>query len=124
MSGYIGPYTSKEHPQHPTYPYLLRKLPIVRHNEVWCSDITYFPVKRGFMYLVAIMYLATRKVLTWRLSNTLDASFCAEPLEAAVARHSKPEIMNTDQSGQYTSAGWVTTLTKADKSQWMAEGVT
>jgi len=72
---YKGPNTSKKHPQHKIWPYLLRKLPITRPNQVWCSDITYIPVKRGFLYLVAIMDWATRKVLTWRLSNTLDASF-------------------------------------------------
>ena len=75
---YKGPNTSKKHPQHPIYPYLLRKLPITQANHVWCSDITYIPVRRGFLYLVAIMDWATRKVLSWRLSNTLDASFCVE----------------------------------------------
>ena len=92
-----------------------------------CSDITYIPVKNGFLYLVAIMDWATRKVLTWRLSNTLDASFCplgrllcnrlsamVEALEEAIARYGKPEIMNTDQGSQYTGAGWITTLTNAD----------
>jgi putative transposase len=73
---YKGPNTSKKHPQHLIYPYLLRKLAIARPNHVWCSDITYIPVRRGFLYLVAIMDWATRKVLAWRLSNTLDASFC------------------------------------------------
>jgi putative transposase len=73
---YKGPNTSKKHPQHRIYPYLLRKLPITRPNHVWCSDITYIPVRRGFLYLVAIMDWGTRKVLAWRLSNTLDASFC------------------------------------------------
>ncbi|MCP4206574.1 MAG: IS3 family transposase [Shimia sp.] len=111
---YKGPNTSKKHPQHRIYPYLLRKLPISRSNHVWCSDITYIPVKRGFLYLVAIMDWATRKVLSWRLSNTLDASFCVEALEEAIARYGKPEIMNTDQGSQYTGAGWITTLTKAD----------
>jgi len=111
---YKGPNTSKKHPQHRIYPYLLRKLAITRPNQVWCSDITYIPVKSGFLYLVAIMDWATRKVLTWRLSNTLDASFCVEALEEAIARYGKPEIMNTDQGSQYASAGWITTLTKAD----------
>ena len=73
---YKGPNISKEHPQHKIWPYLLRKRPITRPNQVWCSDITYVPVKKGFLYLVAIMDWATRKVLTWQLSNTLDASFC------------------------------------------------
>jgi putative transposase len=111
---YKGPNTSKKHPQNRIYPYLLRKLAITRPNQVWSSDITYIPVKSGFLYLVAIMDWATRKVLTWRLSNTLDASFCVEALEEAIARYGKPEIMNTDQGSQYASAGWITTLTKAD----------
>jgi putative transposase len=111
---YKGPNTSKKHPQHRIYPYLLRKLPITRPNQVWCSDITYIPVRRGFLYLVAIMDWATRKVLSWRLSNTLDASFCVEALEKAIAKYGRPEIMNTDQGSQYTGADWITTLTKAD----------
>jgi putative transposase len=82
---YKGPNTSKKHPQHRIYPYLLRKLAITRPNQVWCSDITYILVKNGFLYLVAIMNWATRKVLTWQLSNTLDASFCVEALEEAIA---------------------------------------
>ena len=111
---YKGPNTSKKHPQHRIYPYLLRGLAITRPNQVWCSDITYIPVKRGFLYLVVIMDWATRKVLSWRLSNTLDASFCVEALEEAIVRYGMPEIMNTDQGSQYTGAGWITTLTKAD----------
>ena len=111
---YKGPNTSKKHPQHRIYPYLLRKLAITRPNQVWCSDITYIPVKNGFLYLVAIMDWATRKVLSWRLSNTLDASFSVEALEEAIAKYGKPEIMNTDQGSQYIGAGWITTLTNAD----------
>ena len=84
---YKGPNTSKKHPENRIYPYLLRKLVITRPNQVWCSDITYIPVKRGFLYLVAIMDWATRKVLSWRLSNTLDASFCVEALEEAIAKY-------------------------------------
>jgi putative transposase len=123
---YKGPNTSKKHPQHRIYPYLLRKLAITRPNQVWCSDITYIPVKNGFLYLVAIMDWATRKVLTWRLSNTLDDSFCplgrllrnrlpamVEALEDAIAKYGTPEIMNTDQGSQYTGACWIKTLTKA-----------
>ena len=75
---------------------------------------SYIPVKNGFLYLVAIMDWATRKVLSWRLSNTLDASFCVEALEEAIARYGKPEIMNTDQGSQYTGTGWITTLTRAE----------
>jgi putative transposase len=99
---YKGPNTSKKHPEHRIHPYLLRGLAITRPNQVWCSDITYIPVKRGFLYLVAITDWATRKVLFWRLSNTLDASFCVEALEEAIAKYGKPEIMNTDQGSQYT----------------------
>ncbi len=110
---YKGPNTSKKHPQNPIYPYLLRKLPVTRPNHVWCSDITYIPVKRGFLYLVAIMDWATRKVLSWRLSNTLDASFCVEALNEAIARYGPPEIMNTDQGSQFTGAAWITALTDA-----------
>ncbi len=101
---YKGPNTSKKHPQHRIYPYLLRKLAITRPNQVWCSDITYIPVKNGFLYLVAIMDWATRKVLTWRLSNTLDASFCVEALEEAIARYGTPEIFNTDSHMMVTSS--------------------
>ena len=111
---YKGPNTSKKHPQHRIYPYLLRKLPITRPNQVWCSDITYIPVRRGFLYLVAIMDWATRKVLAWRLSNTLDASFCVEALNEAIAKYGKPEVMNTDQGSQFTGSAWITTLTEAD----------
>ena len=111
---YQEPNTSKKHPQHKIWPYLLRKLPITHTNHVWCSDITYIPVKNGFLYLVAIMDWATRKVLSWRLSNTLDASFCVEALEEAIVKYGKPEIMNTDQGSQYTGTDWITTLTKAD----------
>ena len=82
----------------------MRKLSITRPDHVWCSDITYIPVKNGFLYLVAIMDWATRKVLSWQLSNTLDASFCVEALDEAIAKYGKPEIMNTDQGSQYTGA--------------------
>jgi putative transposase len=114
QSIYKGPNTSKKHPQHRIYPYLLRKLAITRPNQVWCSGITYIPVNNGFLSLVAIMDWATGKVLTWRLSNTLDASFCVEALEEAIARYGEPEIMNTDQGSQYTGTGWITNLIKAD----------
>ena len=88
-------------------------MPITRPNHVWCSDITYIPVRRGFLYLVAIMDWGTRKVLAWRLSNTLDASFCVEALSEAIAKYGKPEIMNTDQGSQFTGTAWITTLTDA-----------
>jgi putative transposase len=95
----------KKHPRHRIYPYLPGKLAIARPNQVWCSDITYIPVKRGLLYLVAIMDWATRKVLSWRLSNTLDASLCVEALEGAIAKYGKPERMNTDQGSQCTGRG-------------------
>jgi putative transposase len=101
---YKGPNTSKKHPQQRIYPYLMRKLAFTRPNQVWCSDITYIPVKNGFLYLVAIMDWATRKVLSWRLSNTLDASFCVEALEEAIAKYGPPEIMNTDSHMMVTSS--------------------
>ncbi|MBL4892681.1 MAG: IS3 family transposase, partial [Rhizobiaceae bacterium] len=107
---YKAPNTSKKHSQHKVFPYLLRKLSITRANHVWCSDITYIPMRRGFHCLVAIMDWATCKVLSWRLSNTLDASFCIEALNEAIAKYGNPEIMNTDQGSQFTGAAWITTL--------------
>ena len=95
--------TTDPHPEHRVWPYLLRGLAIERPNHVWCADITYIPVQRGFLYLVAVMDWASRFVLAWRLSNTLDASFCTDALEEALARHGKPEIFNTDQGSQFTS---------------------
>ena len=100
---YRAPRTSAPHPEHRIYPYLLRGLAIERPNHVWCADITYIPVNRGFLYLVAIMDWASRYVLAWRLSNTLDASFCTDTLDEALARHGTPEIFNTDQGSQFTS---------------------
>ncbi len=103
----------KTHPKHPIYPFLLRKLPITRPDHAWCNDITYIPGRRGFLYLVAIMDWATRKVLAWRLSNTMDTSFCVEALNEAIAKYGQPEIMNTDQGSQFTGAAWITTLANA-----------
>ena len=100
---YQAPRTSDPHPAHRIYPYLLRGLAIDRPNQVWCADITYIPVQRGFLYLVAIMDWATRHVLAWRLSNTMDASFCVAALGEALARYGRPEIFNTDQGSQFTS---------------------
>ena len=100
---YQAPRTSDPHPAHRIYPYLLRGMTIDRPNQVWCSDITYIPVQRGFLYLVAIMDWATRHVLAWRLSNTMDVRFCVEALNEALARYGKPEIFNTDQGSQFTS---------------------
>ena len=97
------PNTSKPAPEHPVYPYLLRNLTICRPNQVWASDITYIPMAHGFAYLVAIIDLHSRFVLSWRLSNTMDTSFCLEALEEALERFGKPEIFNTDQGSQFTS---------------------
>ncbi len=110
---YKRPNTSKAHPQHPVYPYLLRKMKIDHPNQVWCSDITFIPVKNGFLYLVAIMDWATRKVLSWRLSNTLHADFCLEALDEAIAKFGAPEIMNTDQGSQFTGHEWTGRLRDA-----------
>ncbi len=101
---------SKKAPQHRIYPYLLRDFQIERPNQVWCSDITYIPLARGFMYLVVIMDWYSRKVLSWRLSNTLDTRFCVEALTEALKRYGKPEIFNTDQGSQYTSREFVEVL--------------
>ena len=97
-------------------------LAIERPNHVWCADITYIPVQRGFLYLVAIMDWASRYVLAWRLSNTLDASFCTDALDEALARHGKPEIFNTDQGSQFTSFAFTgrSASTRASGSRWMA----
>ena len=99
---YQKPNTSKKHPEHEIFPYLLRDLTIDRINQVWCADITYIPMAKGFVYLVAIMDWASRRVLAWRLSNTMEADFCVEALEEAVARFGQPEIFNTDQGSQFT----------------------
>ena len=100
---YPRPKTSKPHPGHKIYPYLLRNLTIDRPNQVWAADITYIPLRRGFMYLVAVMDWYSRKVLSWRLSNTLDADFCVSALEEAIRLYGRPEIFNTDQGSQFTS---------------------
>ena len=95
---YQPPRTTVPHPGHGQYPYLLRGVAIERPDQVWCADITYIPMRRGFLYLVAVMDRATRKVLSWRLSNTLDVEFCLEAVEQALADFGRPEIFNTDQS--------------------------
>ncbi len=104
---YQAPRTTVPHPEHKTYKYLLRDLVIDRPNQVWCADITYIPMRRGFLYLVAVMDWATRKVLSWRLSNTMEADFCIEAVEEALARYGAPEIFNTDQGSQFTSPRFV-----------------
>ena len=100
---YQRPNTSKPAAAHKVYPYLLGGLAIERANQVWCSDVTYIPMAKGFLYLVVIMDWASRAVLTWRLSNTLGADFCVEALEEALSRYGRPEIFNTDQGSQFTS---------------------
>lgn len=100
---YQKPKTTVRHPEHRTYPYLLRGLVIDRPDQVWCADITYIPMRRGFLYLVAIMDWHSRKVLAWRLSNTMDVEFCIAALEEAMMKHGRPEIFNTDQGSQFTS---------------------
>jgi len=110
MPMYRKPRLSRLHPDHKVYPYLLRELEISRSNQMWAADITYIPMARGFCYLMAIMDWASRKVLAWRLSNTLDASFCVEALQEALARYGTPEIFNTDQGSQFTSDDFVRVL--------------
>ena len=110
---YQRPKTSEPHPQHRIWPYLLRHLTIDRPNQVWCADVTYIPMRRGFLYLVAIMDWFSRKVLAWRLSNTMDADFCVTALEEAIARFGRPEIFNTDQGSQFTSFAFTNTLRDA-----------
>lgn len=107
---YLKPKTSRPHPEHKIYPYLLRKLAIDRPNQVWCADITYIPMSRGSMYLVAVMDWHSRKVLSWRLSNTMEADFCVEALQAAIERYGNPEIFNTDQGSQFTSEAFTGVL--------------
>ncbi|MDE3115592.1 MAG: IS3 family transposase [Pseudomonadota bacterium] len=100
---YQRPRTTIAQPEHKVHPYLLRGLAIDRPNQVWCADITYIPMRRGFLYLVAVMDWATRKVLAWRLSNTMDVAFCVAAVEEALTRFGRPEIFNTDQGSQFTS---------------------
>jgi len=123
---YQAPRTSKPHPEHRTYPYLLRDLKIVRPNQVWCADITYIPMNRGFLYLVAVMDWSTRAVLSWRLSNTMDSSFCIDALKEALSRYGTPEIFNTDQGSQFTDERFTDVLESAKvrismdgKGRWM-----
>jgi putative transposase len=99
---YVKPKLSWSNPKHAKYPYLLRDLQISRSNHVWCADITYIPMAKGFCYLVAIMDWSSRYVLAWRLSNTLDSAFCVDALEEALANHGCPAIFNTDQGSQLT----------------------
>ena len=107
------PRTTKPAPGHKIFPYLLRDLAIERPNQVWAADITYVPIGRGFLYLVAVIDWASRAVLAWRLSNTMDVSFCVAALEEALARFGQPEIFNTDQGSQFTSAAFTGALAAA-----------
>jgi putative transposase len=107
---YQKPNTSRAHPAHRVYPYLLRGLVIDRPNQVWCADITYVPMARGFVYLVVVMDWFSRRVLAWRLSITLETEFCLAALRDALERHGRPEIFNTDQGVQFTSAAFVDEL--------------
>ena len=107
---YQRPNTSNPAPQNKVYPYLLGGLSIERVNQVWCADITYIPMAKGFLYLVVVMDWVSRAVLAWRLSNTLGADFCVEALEEALSRYGRPEIFNTDQGSQFTSDDFTGTL--------------
>lgn len=107
------PNTSKPNEEHPVYPYLLRGVTISRPNQVWATDITYIPLARGSAYLVAIMDWHSRRVLSWRLSNTLDASFCVEALQEALSRFGQPEIFNSDQGSQFTATDFTDVLLAA-----------
>ena len=110
---YQAPRTTRPHPEHRVYPYLLKGLAIERPNHAWTADITYIPVQKGFLYLVAVMDWATRRVLSWRLSNTLDARFCTDALSEALQRYGRPEIFNSDQGSQFTSLEFTSVLKDA-----------
>lgn len=123
---YQKPKTSTPHPEHRVYPYLLKGMDITRSNDVWCADVTYIPMRKGFLYLIAVMDWYSRKVLSWRLSNTLDADFCCEALKEALATHGTPVIFNTDQGSQFTSFEFTQVLKDANvrismdsKGRWM-----
>jgi putative transposase len=107
---YRRPRTTKPEPGHKIYPYLLRGLAITRPNQVWAMDITYIPMARGFVYLAVVLDWFSRRVLSWRVSITMEASFCVAALEEALARHGKPEIFNTDQGSQFTGAAFTGVL--------------
>ena len=121
------PNTSKPCKEHKIYPYLLRNRVIAKADEVWCSDITYLPMSRGHAYLIAVMDWHTRAVLSWKVSNTMDTTFCVEALEEAIRTTGrKPEIFNTDQGSQFSSDNWIESLKSHDiqismdgKGRWM-----
>ena len=123
---YQAPRTSVKSPEHKVYPYLLHERTIDRPGQVWCADITYIPMRHGFLYLIAIMDWHSRRVLAWRLSNTMEASFCVEALEEALDTFGPPRIINTDQGSQFTGLAWIETVTRAGarvsmdgKGRWM-----
>jgi putative transposase len=109
---YRRPRTTKPEPGHKIYPYLLRGMEITRPNQVWAMDITYIPMARGFVYLAVVLDWASRRVLAWRVSITMEAAFCVETLEDALAHHGKPDIFNTDQGSQFTGAAFTGVLIK------------
>ncbi|CAN7550912.1 IS3 family transposase [Pararhizobium sp. LjRoot238] len=111
---YRRPNTSKPAPGHKVYPYLLRKLAVTRPNQVWAMDITYIPMARGFVYLCAVVDWFSRRVLSWRLSITMETAFCIEAVEEALVRYGKPDIFNTDQGSQFTSIDFTAVLKKAE----------
>ena len=111
---YRRPRTTKPEPGHKIYPYLLRDKVVKQPNQVWAMDITYIPMARGLVYLAAVLDWATRRVLSWRLSITMEASFCVEALEEALAKYGKPEIFNTDQGSQFTGAAFTSVLKRND----------
>src|SRR6202161_1527432 len=125
---YRRPNTSKPAPGHRIYPYLLRNLTIEKPNRAWAMDLTYIPMARGFVYLAAVVDWFSRRVLAWRLSITMEAEFCIEAREEALARHGRPEIFNTDQGSQFTSTSFTDVLLKAGiaismdgKGSWRGE---
>ena len=109
-----GPNTSVAHPQHKVYPYVLRGVPVVRANQVWSTDITYVRLERGFAYLVAVIDWYSRRVLSWRISNSMEAAFCVDCLEDALREHGKPEVFNSDQGSQFTSEAFTGVLKRED----------
>lgn len=116
-----GPNTSRPHPEHPVFPYLLSGVEVVRPDQVWCADITYIQLSQGFAYLVAVMDWYSRAVLSWRLSNSMSEDFCLEALDEALRRYGSPEIFNTDQGSQFTAARWIERL-KATEIQISMDG--
>lgn len=111
---YRKPNTSRKHPEHKVYPYLLRHLSVERPNQVWAMDITYIPMARGFVYLAAVIDWYSRKVLSWRVSITMDVQFCLDTVQEAIDHHGTPDIFNTDQGSQFTSLAFTRLLKDND----------